>query len=193
MECQLAHHGILGMKWGIRRTPEQLGHAPAKPKKKLSGLSDEELRQRINRLNMEEQYSNLVSRQKERNRGALSKFASKALEQIADKGLSYAINKAAERLFPADRDEMSIKSLKDADLDTLSLKELTALATMYKNRDSINSARNPKQEQPKDPTNDWTLENTRDLDPRSLTPEKLKTLATMYESKSKIDKVRDGK
>ena len=26
MDNQLEHHGILGMHWGIRRTPEQLGH-----------------------------------------------------------------------------------------------------------------------------------------------------------------------
>lgn len=26
----LEHHGIKGMKWGVRRTPEQLGHAPKK-------------------------------------------------------------------------------------------------------------------------------------------------------------------
>lgn len=33
----IAHHGILGMHWGIRRTPAQLGHHTPKPRKLESG------------------------------------------------------------------------------------------------------------------------------------------------------------
>ena len=33
----LEHHGIKGMKWGVRRTPEQLGHRPSGKRKKSIG------------------------------------------------------------------------------------------------------------------------------------------------------------
>lgn len=81
----LAHYGIKGMKWGVRRTPAQLGHRPkprkaklarerpkkvkpikgrteeaaGPPKKKLHELTDDELRSAINRLEMERRYKEL--------------------------------------------------------------------------------------------------------------------------------------
>lgn len=82
----LTHYGVKGMKWGVRRTPAQLGHkissklrrnkkssdetkaeetkkAPAAKKtsttKNAKDMTDEELRQAINRLQMEQQYKNL--------------------------------------------------------------------------------------------------------------------------------------
>lgn len=83
----LIHYGVLGMKWGVRRTPAQLARAAGRPlkepaskekgrtdpgkqstsssssstspKKSLSDLSDDELRQRISRLELEKRYKDL--------------------------------------------------------------------------------------------------------------------------------------
>lgn len=75
MAEEIWHRGVKGMKWGVHHTPEQLGQSPrskqtetddshedykkAHDSKSVKRMSDAELRSRLNRLNMEQQYSKL--------------------------------------------------------------------------------------------------------------------------------------
>lgn len=79
---ELQHHGIKGQKWGVRRYRNRDGSlTPAGRKrysdsasahehhkrvydgKKARELSDQELRDRLNRLNMEKQYNQLTQQE----------------------------------------------------------------------------------------------------------------------------------
>ena len=66
LDDHLEHFGVKGMKWGVRKAspPVVAGRTVVKKKpmaEKASNLSDAELKKRIERLRMEEQYNKLTS------------------------------------------------------------------------------------------------------------------------------------
>lgn len=106
---ELYHHGILGMKWGVRRSQAQLGHttsrkkrkqmeaarkAKAERQKKLKAgklspkeMTTKEIEAQIKKLELEKKYNDLVKDSKTAalslNRG--KKFVDKFADSLVDK------------------------------------------------------------------------------------------------------------
>lgn len=110
MDDELFHHGVKGMKWGVRRTPAQLGYKNNKKnykaqdraeRKKRKGdmknrrvLSDFDLDKQIARLKAEKQLKELTESDIAPGRTAAKKFlistGSKVISAAAVGGLAYA-------------------------------------------------------------------------------------------------------
>lgn len=101
----LQHHGVLGMKWGVRKSSynknesDKMKNAAkkAKRKKDLKNrriLSEKELEKKINRLKMEKQLKDLTEADVKPGRTAVKKFISstggKVITAATVGGLTYA-------------------------------------------------------------------------------------------------------
>ena len=127
---QLYHHGILGMKWGVRRfqnkdgsltsdgkrhleqnskakqgnNKKKKGHTTNKGKS-INELSDDELRKRINRLELEKRYEALSKKEQKAKMFDGKRFVTQVLEnsgkvvatQLSTYVMGKMVNKVAQK------------------------------------------------------------------------------------------------
>lgn len=111
---ELTHHGILGMRWGIRRTQAQLSrgkkgsseeehedYKKSRDSKSIKSMSDTELRNRINRLSMEKQYSQLTHKEKSAGIKFVTGVLTEAAKQTASKYVSQYMSKGVDAVIKA--------------------------------------------------------------------------------------------
>ena len=101
---ELYHYGILGMRWGVRRSKES-GSTSTSPKKspppvkKLSEMSDQELKERLDRFSKEKQYKQYLAEMNPKKTSRAKKIIGDIAEQAVKSVATKAIDRIAQNLF----------------------------------------------------------------------------------------------
>lgn len=92
----LAHYGVRGMRWGIRK-PRIKGAKrwTSKKQAKIDGMSDDQLRRVNNRLRLEKEYRQLTQTRMERYRAKAGKVVEEAAANTLQNALQKNLKKAA--------------------------------------------------------------------------------------------------
>lgn len=96
----IAHFGVRGMKWGVRKRSSGGKKATVgkKSKGKVSDMSDEELGKKVKRMNMEKQYKDLKKNKRDQ---SIVRKGAKATGQILAKSAKTSITTVTTKEFTA--------------------------------------------------------------------------------------------
>lgn len=94
----LAHYGIKGMRWGIRKSRiKGAKRWTSKKQAKIDGMSDDQLRRINNRIRLEKEYRQLTQTRMERYRSKVGKAAEEATFNTLQNAIQKGLKKAASQ------------------------------------------------------------------------------------------------
>lgn len=94
----LSHYGVLGMKWGIRKSRRSSGKKRSRRKEDLSDLSYQQLLDRVNRLNLEKRYYELSKPEKSAGKKFVEDVLQSSGKEVAKKYVTKGMDKSVEAL-----------------------------------------------------------------------------------------------